>query len=110
MLAALRRAGAPYRLSPTELFSAWMVTSGTMTHRLKSLEARGWIERVPNEQDARSMLVQLSDEGRALIDRAVEVHVDNERRLLSALPPAALAELDAIWEEERQKLLAEDRR
>ncbi|MCV2218500.1 MarR family winged helix-turn-helix transcriptional regulator [Thauera sp. Sel9] len=95
MLAALRRAGAPYRLSPTELFSALMVTSGTMTHRLKSLEARGWIERVPNQQDARSMLVQLSDEGRALIDRAVEVHVDNERRLLSALPPAALAELDA---------------
>jgi DNA-binding MarR family transcriptional regulator len=42
MLAALRRAGAPYRLSPTELFSTLMVTSGTMTHRLKRLETRGW--------------------------------------------------------------------
>ena len=53
MLATLRRSGAPYRLSPTELFSALMVTSGTMTHRLKTLETKGWIERVSNEQDAR---------------------------------------------------------
>ncbi|MEG0223857.1 MAG: MarR family transcriptional regulator, partial [Comamonas sp.] len=37
MLAALRRSGAPCRLSPTELFSTLMVTSGTMTHRLKRL-------------------------------------------------------------------------
>ena len=94
MLATLRRTGAPYRLSPTELFSTLMVTSGTMTHRLKSLEARGWVERIPNEQDARSMLVQLTRKGRALIDRAVEKHIDNERQLLSALPTAALSELD----------------
>lgn len=94
MLATLRRAGAPYRLSPTELFSTLMVTSGTMTHRLKSLEAKGWIERVPNTQDARSMLVQLTHKGCALIDRAVEAHVDNERQILSALPATVLAELD----------------
>ena len=94
MLATLRRAGAPYRLSPTALFSALMVTSGTMTHRLKSLETRGWIERVPNDEDARSLLVQLTRKGRALVDRAVAAHVENERALLSALPAAALAELD----------------
>ena len=45
MLATLRRAGAPYRLSPTELFSTLIVTSGTMTHRLKRLETRGMVER-----------------------------------------------------------------
>ncbi|MFT3802598.1 MAG: MarR family transcriptional regulator [Burkholderiaceae bacterium] len=95
MLATLRRAGAPYCLSPTALFSTLMVTSGTMTHRLKSLEARGWIERVPNEQDARSMLVQLTRKGRALVDRAVEAHIDNERRLVSLLPAASLSALDA---------------
>lgn len=94
MLAALRRASAPYRLSPTDLFSTLMVTSGTMTHRLKSLEAKGWIERVPNAQDARSMLVQLTHKGRTLIDHAVEAHIDNERQILSALPAAAIAELD----------------
>ena len=38
MLATLRRAGAPFILSPTQLFSTLMITSGTMTHRLKALE------------------------------------------------------------------------
>lgn len=95
MLATLRRAGAPYRLSPTDLFSALMVTSGTMTHRIKRLETKGLIQRVPNAQDARSMLVQLTRKGLALIDRAVEAHVENERKIVSALPAPVLAELNA---------------
>lgn len=95
MLATLRRTGTPYRLSPTALFSALMVTSGTMTHRLKRLEASGLVERMPNEQDARSMLVQLTTKGLALIDRAVEAHVETEWELVNGLRPAALVELDA---------------
>lgn len=95
MLATLRRSGAPYCLSPTELFSSLMVTSGTMTHRLKSLETSGWIERVPNPQDARSSLVKLSGKGLALIDRAVEAHVENERNLLAPLSDEVLGELNA---------------
>lgn len=95
MLATLRRAGAPYRLSPTALFSALMVTSGTMTHRLKRLETSELIERVANEQDARSVLVQLSPQGLSLINRAVEVHVEKERELLRAFAPTAIAELDS---------------
>ena len=95
MLATLRRNGAPYCLSPTALFSALMVTSGTMTHRLKRLEQRGLIARKPNEQDARSMLVQLTDTGLKLIDRAVDKHVENDRRILSVMPAHMLAELNA---------------
>jgi len=94
MLATLRRAGAPYSLSPTELFSALMVTSGTMTHRLKRLEARGLISRQVNANDARSMLVQLTQEGVALIDRAVEKHVENEREILSGISDTILEKLD----------------
>lgn len=94
MLAALRRAGAPYRLSPTELFSTLMVTSGTMTHRLKRLETRGLVTREPNAEDARSLLVQLTAAGLALIDQVVEAHIENERRILSPLPTAMLADLD----------------
>ena len=41
MLATLRRAGEPFVLSPTQLFSTLMITSGTMTHRLKALENEG---------------------------------------------------------------------
>lgn len=94
VLAALRRSGSPYCLAPTTLFSTLMITSGTMTHRLQRLETVGWVERVPNCNDARSMLVQLTPAGLALIDRAVEAHVDNERDILAQLTPAALACLD----------------
>lgn len=94
VLATLRRQGAPYRLAPTALFSALMVTSGTMTHRLKQLEARGWVERVANPDDARSLLVQLSPAGLALIDQAVTAHVENERTILAALSAADLDLLD----------------
>ena len=91
MLATLRRAGAPFILSPTQLFSTLMITSGTMTHRLKALEKRGFITRLPNPEDARSMLVALTPAGRERIDEAVETHVDNERQLLAGIKsPLAL--------------------
>lgn len=94
VLATLRRSGAPYCLAPTTLFSSLMVTSGTMTHRLKGLEGRGWIERVPNPEDARSLLVRLTPEGFDLIDRAVTAHVENERRILALLGADDVAALD----------------
>lgn len=95
VLATLRRSGAPYGLAPTTLFSTLMVTSGTMTHRLKGLEARGLVQRLPHSDDARSMLVQLTAEGLALINRAVEAHVENERQILAPMKPSELATLDA---------------
>ena len=94
VLATLRRSGAPYRLAPTTLFSALMITSGTMTHRLQRLEASGLVVRIPNLEDARSMLVQLTDEGFDLIDRAVKAHVANEKKILAPLKPAQLHMLD----------------
>lgn len=94
VLATLRRSGAPYCLAPTALFSALMVTSGTMTHRLQRLEASGLVARVANCDDARSTLVKLTPAGLALIDRAVEKHVDNEHRILAGIAPAELQALD----------------
>ncbi|MGH8353217.1 MAG: MarR family winged helix-turn-helix transcriptional regulator [Pseudomonas sp.] len=95
VLATLRRSGAPYCLAPTALFSALMITSGTMTRQLQRLEAVGLVSRMPNPNDARSMLVQLTAAGLGLIDRAVTAHVENEARLLATIKPADLAELDA---------------
>ncbi|MBI3286145.1 MAG: MarR family transcriptional regulator [Burkholderiales bacterium] len=95
VLATLRRSGAPYCLAPTSLFSTLMITSGTMTHRLKGLETRGLVQRLPNRDDARSVLVQLTPVGLALIERAVEAHVENKRNILAAIEPADLAALDA---------------
>lgn len=96
VLATLRRSGDPFCLAPTALFSALMVSSGTMTHRLQRLESSGLVQRLPNVCDARSMLVQLTPEGRALIDRAVEAHVANEHEILAALPTATRQALDEL--------------
>ena len=95
VLATLRRSGAPYRLAPTALFSALMITSGTMTHRLRGLEARALVRRVPNRDDARSVLVRLTPTGLSLIDRAVQAHVENENRILAPMKPSDLGALDA---------------
>lgn len=85
VLATLLRSGKPYCLAPTQLFSTLMVTSGTMTHRMTQLEKRGLIERIPNEHDARSKLVKLSETGFEIINKAVDEHVANELEILSSL-------------------------
>ncbi|SUO95319.1 MarR family winged helix-turn-helix transcriptional regulator [Suttonella ornithocola] len=94
VLVTLRRSGEPYVLSPTDLFSALMVTSGTMTARLKNLESRGYICRLSNPEDARSTLVQLTELGRVLIEQVLEKHVENEKQLVSLLQPKMRKHLD----------------
>ena len=48
VLAALRRSGKPYQLTPTALTRSMMVSSGGTTKRLDRLEARGLIRRDPD--------------------------------------------------------------
>ena len=85
MLATLRRSGAPYRLSPGALLRSLMVTSGTMTNRIDRLEEKGLVRRVPDPEDRRGILVELTEQGRELIDTALPAHVANEERILKAL-------------------------
>ncbi|WP_024929885.1 MarR family winged helix-turn-helix transcriptional regulator [Methylophilus sp. OH31] len=94
VLATLRRAGHPYSLAPTALYSSLMVTSGTMTHRLQRLEKVGLVERVKSNEDLRSMLVQLTEVGLTLINQAVEAHIANEQAILDLLPAESRKQLD----------------
>jgi len=98
VLAALRRAGRPYRLTPTELSKAMMVTSGGMTKRLNALEGRGLIRREPDPNDGRSRAVSLTREGKRLVESTLPKHVANERRLLSELSTKERAELAGLLE------------
>ena len=56
-----------------ELGAALHLDSGTLTPLLKKLEARGLLSRCRSEQDERSLIVSLTEEGRALRERAVDV-------------------------------------
>lgn len=93
VLAALRRSGPRYRLTPTELYRSVMVTSATMTERLDRLERRKLIARRPAARDRRSILVELTAAGRALIDRAHVDLVSTEAGLLDGLSPGDRATL-----------------
>lgn len=85
VLATLRRSGAPYRLSPNDLLAATMVTSGTMTNRIDQLVKAGLVERIQNPDDGRSFLIALTDKGFAVIEKAVEDHVETQARLTAGL-------------------------
>src|SRR3954453_17326964 len=86
VLAALRRAGAPYELSPGRLLRETLVTSGTMTNRIDRLTTRGYVERLPDPKDRRGVLVRLTPEGKVAVDRAFEALLDAEHTLIDALP------------------------
>jgi DNA-binding MarR family transcriptional regulator len=58
---------------------------------------------MPHPQDRRGLLVQLTDEGLGLIDRAVEAHVENEHAVLAALNPKERETLAGLLE----KLIAD---
>ena len=85
VLATLRRSGQPYALTPTSLYEATMVTSGAMTNRLDRLEKAGLILRGPHPNDRRGIVVQLTEQGLALIDEALTAHVANEHEILAGL-------------------------
>jgi DNA-binding MarR family transcriptional regulator len=88
VLCELRRAGPPWRLTPSALFKTLVRSSGGMTKQLDKLSAEGLITRVPDEADRRSLLVELTPRGLELVDRALTDHMANEKAILATLDPA----------------------
>ena len=85
VLATLRRAGPPYRMSAGALMRTLLVTSGAMTNRIDRLEGAGLVARERDPSDRRGVLVRLTPEGVGLVDRLLAEHIENERRLLAVL-------------------------
>ena len=96
VLAALRRAGPPYSLSPGQLGSETLVTSGTMTNRIDRLEERGLVRRQPDPSDRRGVRVVLTDAGRGAVDDALVDLIGREHDLLATLPADSRAELASL--------------
>ena len=97
VLAALRRAGAPHTLSPSQLMQETMVTSGTMTNRLDRLEELKLINREPDPNDGRGSLVSLTPLGRKKVDEALDQLIKNERAFLTDLNKGEQAELAHLF-------------
>lgn len=93
VLRTLRRAGAPYALTPGQIQQAMLVSSAGLSGRLKRLEAAGWIERATSARDGRSVVVRLTPEGAADLDRDLPAHYAFEDSLLADLPDTERAAL-----------------
>jgi DNA-binding MarR family transcriptional regulator len=85
VLAALRRSGAPYRKTGTQLAAGSLLSSAGVTFRLDRLEAAGLIERQRDDQDRRVVYSALTDKGLELIDRTIEEHLRAEAAMLHGL-------------------------
>ena len=85
VLAALRRSGRPYQLTPGQLLRETLVTSGTMTNRVDRLAARGLVHRHHHPGDGRGVLVRLTDQGRETVDAALADLLEAERAMLDGL-------------------------
>jgi DNA-binding MarR family transcriptional regulator len=90
-LAVIDGAGEP--LTPSQVGDRVLIASATMTATLDLLEQRGWIRRMPNPADRRSVLVEITPAGRATTDRLLPGIRTLERGILSALTPDERARL-----------------
>src|SRR5262245_55008494 len=102
MLSALRVAGPPHVASPTRLARGLMLSSAGVTSRIDRLERRGFVRRLPDPNDRRGVLIELTDEGLVAVDAAVAANATSDRQLLDHLEPTELEQLEAIL----RKLLA----
>jgi DNA-binding MarR family transcriptional regulator len=88
VLAALRRSGEPFSLSPTTLADTLMLTTGGMTGRLDKLQKAGLVARCPDPTDRRALKACLTDKGREVVDEAVAAGLAVQGEALGHLPPA----------------------
>ena len=93
VLAALRRAGEPYALTPGQLLAELLVSSGTMTNRIDRLEERGLVTRTPAPRDGRAVLAKLTHEGRTRVDAALQTLLISESDLLELLTTSEQGQL-----------------
>src|SRR5262245_52683026 len=102
MLSALRVAGPPNVVSPTRLARGLMLSSAGVTSRIDRLERRGFVRRLPDPNDRRGVLIELTDDGLAAVDAAVAANSASDRQLLERLDPEEIEQLESIL----RKLLA----
>jgi DNA-binding MarR family transcriptional regulator len=93
--------------SPGALARDLELSSGAVTSRLDRLESLGFVRRLPDPGDRRGVLVELTPEGRAAWESAIEVQGRKEAFFASALTKDEQVELNALL---RKLLIAFDAR
>jgi DNA-binding MarR family transcriptional regulator len=85
VLCSLRWRGKPHRRSAGDLARIAELTSGAMTNRLDQLEKAGLVKRLPDPDDRRGVLVELTPKGRRLHQEAIGIQAEKEALIAEAL-------------------------
>ena len=107
VLCSLRWKGRPHRRSAGELARIADLSSGAMTNRLDQLEQAGLVKRLPDPDDRRGVLVELTSKGRRLHQEAIGVQAEKEAMLAEALTDREKAQLNDLLR--RVMLVLEER-
>ena len=95
LLSALR-ISPTHQDSPTRLARGLMLSSAGITSRIDRLERRGLVRRLPDPNDRRGVIIELTDEGLAIVDSAVSANTASDRQLLGRLDAAEVTQLEQI--------------
>lgn len=106
LLSVIRRSGPPYSLSTREIARRTLVTAGAISQRVARAEREGLVQRSPAATGRRTVLVELTAGGHALIERSVDTVLGREAALVSCLSDEERTALTAIL----SKLMADVRR
>jgi DNA-binding MarR family transcriptional regulator len=96
VLAALRSAGAPHQLSPSDLMAMTLSASGTITNRIDRLAARGFVTRHTDQADRRGVVVKLTPAGRRRVDAAASAIAEAESGAWAAISGRRRDQLTAV--------------
>jgi len=96
ILGNIRLAGPPYRSSPGQLSKDEWLSSGAMTNRLDKLEEAGLVQRLPDPDDRRALLVELTEKGHKVWLESVGVQASKEAAIAAALDRKELKELNGL--------------
>ena len=107
VLTALRWSGKPYRRKAGELARRADLTSGAMTSRLDALEKQGFVRRLRDPDDRRSVIVELTEKGRDIHQQAMGVQMQKEALLAEALTDREKEQLNGLLR--RVMITLEDR-
>lgn len=86
-LAVIEGAGEP--LEPSVIAERLIITSGSMTSMLDTLEKRGLVRRLPHPGDRRKLLVEVTDEAVTILDALLPSFHQRERIVLHGALSAA---------------------
>jgi DNA-binding MarR family transcriptional regulator len=84
------------KMSAGRLSQLLLLSSGAMTNRLDRMESAGLIRRVPDPNDRRGVLVEMTDKGEKVLDQAVLASAKEDAAMVSSLSAKEKAQLNHL--------------